>query len=228
MEDLKIKTVLGIVPRKKPHELTKIIRGASAKLDYVLSDKWYTFDTLEQVTYTFKQKRRIIWFNMFIYLKKTEDTTVDIYKTYYENVRQISPDSLQCLGDLVTEPVENPKEANYYEVVEITDGENNLCYLLDSHFYYTVDGENEYISFIFTPEETASFYPTQPGANVGFEIALRFNTDNRVDLTNKDSVVIDPQSPLIVIDSLYSQINADGETCNDDTGMVVSTDRNVW
>jgi len=227
MDELRIKSILGISPRHKPRKLTVITRGATAKLEYVLTDKWFSFETLEQVTYSFKQRTRLLWYNMFIYLLKTEDTTVDEYKTYYKNVTPIEPGSRQCNAELVLDPVSNPKQANYYEVVDITDGQNDLYYLIDDHFYYTDDGEREYITFVFSSEETETFSPTEPGAEVKFEIALRFNTDSHVELTNKDSVIIDPQPPLIVADSLYSRVNSDGDCCSDDTDMVVSTSRLV-
>jgi hypothetical protein len=57
---------------------------------------------------------------MYTYLVPTEDTEVVVNKEYYENITKVtdSETNFQCTADLVAEPAKNPKESNYYEVVE--------------------------------------------------------------------------------------------------------------
>ena len=226
MNDLRIKTVLGISPRKKSHELMKVIRGASAKIDYILSDKWFGYENLEQLTFTFKQKKRVLWFNLFRYLRLTTDTTINESKVYYTNVVP-KQDSRECTAELVKVPVENPAEAGYYELTEPDSGENDLYYLFDDHFYHIIQDGCEYISFIMTPAETVQFKPTTKSVPVSFEVAIRFNTDSLEEIAYKDSVIIDQQLPIMIEDSLYSQINT-GDTVSIDPDMTVSVDRIVW
>ena len=227
MESLKIKSVLATRPRHKPRELKVITRGATAKLDYILTDKWFSFDLLEQLTFTLKQGKRLIWFNLFIYLQQTSDTKVDITKTYYTNVEPIPGAGRHCTATKVINPLPDPAAAGYYEVVRPADGQNDLYYLFDDHFYHVIEDGVEYVSLILTPDETTQFYPTFPGAEVKYEITIRFNTDAHPELANKDSVIIEPQSPLKVLDSLYSELTDEGYTCGDTPDRVIFTDRVV-
>ena len=60
--DINIKTTLGINPRCKPKELLVITRGASSLLTYKLG---ISYDIVSQVTFTFKQKQKLFYYNMF-------------------------------------------------------------------------------------------------------------------------------------------------------------------
>lgn len=165
---------------------------------------------VEQVIFTFRQKKKLYWFKMFDYIKPTADTVVDELKTYYTNVTTYAG-TLQCTGEIVTDPVENPAEAGYYEVVAIEAENDKLPFIINSHFRYLVtDGGFSYISFIFAPKETAQFAPTIPEANVQFEVMLRIDADKTDNSDEYDSTIIEKQPQIIVKDSLYSQVALDG------------------
>ena len=207
--DINIKTTLGINPRRKPKELLVITRGASFLLTYKLD---ISYDIVSQVTFTFKQKQKLFYYNMFHYLALTSDTEVEEGKKSYKNIVHIS-DSYECRADLVTNPV-NTQVAEYYEEVSApSDDQNNLYYFIDEHFKY--EKETNSVIFMFSPIETAKFSPTTPGAEIKFEVAVRANTDNRDDLVNQDAVYIDRQPSIIVKDSLYGQVLSDTNTVAD-------------
>ena len=207
--DINIKTTLGINPRRKPKELLVITRGASFLLTYKLD---ISYDIVSQVTFTFKQKQKLFYYNMFHYLALTSDTEVEEGKKYYKNIVHIS-DSYECRAELVTNPV-NTQVAEYYEEVSApSDDQNNLYYFIDEHFKY--EKETNTVLFMFSPIETAKFSPTTPCAELKFEVAVRVNTDNRDDLVNKDAVYIDRQPSIIVRDSLYGQVSSDTNTVAD-------------
>lgn len=72
--DINIKTTLGIKPRCKPKELPVITRGASFLLTYKLD---INYDIISQVTFTFKQKQKLFYYNMFHYLTEEVSTSSD-------------------------------------------------------------------------------------------------------------------------------------------------------
>ena len=217
--DINIKTTLGINPRRKPKELLVITRGASFLLTYKLD---ISYDIVSQVTFTFKQKQKLFYYNMFHYLALTSDTEVEEGKKYYKNIVHIA-DSYECRADLVTNPV-NTQVAEYYEEVSApSDDQNNLYYFIDEHFKY--EKETNSVLFMFSPVETAKFSPTTPGAEVKFEVAVRANTDNRDDLVNHDTVYIDRQPSIIVKDSLYEQVSSDTNTVADNPEWLASPRR---
>ena len=219
--DINIKTTLGINPRRKPKELLVITRGASFLLTYKLD---ISYDIVSQVTFTFKQKQKLFYYNMFHYLALTSDTEVEEGKKYYKNIVHIA-DSYECRADLVTNPV-NTQVAEYYEEVSApSDDQNNLYYFIDEHFKY--EKETNSVLFMFSPVETAKFSPTTPGAEVKFEVAVRANTDNRDDLVNHDTVYIDRQPSIIVRDSLYGQVSSDTNTVADNPEWLASPRRTV-
>ena len=214
--DINIKTTLGINPRRKPKELLVITRGASFLLTYKLD---ISYDIVSQITFTFKQKQKLFYYNMFHYLALTSDTEVEEGKKYYKNIVHIS-DSYECRADLVTNPV-NTQVAEYYEEVSApSDDQNNLYYFIDEHFKY--EKETNTVLFMFSPIETAKFSPTTPCAELKFEVAVRANTDNRDDLVNKDAVYIDRQPSIIVRDSLYGQVSSDTNTVADNPEWLAS------
>ena len=82
--DINIKTTLGIKPRCKPKELPVITRGASFLLTYKLD---INYDIVSQVTFTFKQKQKLFYYNMFHYLTSTSDTEIEEDKILDEHFK---------------------------------------------------------------------------------------------------------------------------------------------
>ena len=82
--DINIKTTLGIKPRRKPKELLVITRGASFLLTYKLD---INYDIVSQVTFTFKQKQKLFYYNMFHYLTSTSDTEIEEDKILDEHFK---------------------------------------------------------------------------------------------------------------------------------------------
>ena len=216
--DINIKTTLGINPRRKPKELLVITRGASFLLTYKLD---ISYDIVSQVTFTFKQKQKLFYYNMFHYLTPTSDTEIEEGKKYYT----ISTGAgYECTAELVIDPEDNPQDAKYkyYEEVSVPeDNQDTLYYFIDEHFKY--EKETNSVIFMFSPVETAKFSPTTPGAEIKFEVAVRANTDNRDDLVNHNTVYIDRQPSIIVKDSLYEQISSDTNIVADNPEWVASS-----
>ena len=209
--DINIKTTLGIKPRCKPKELPVITRGASFLLTYKLD---INYDIVSQVTFTFKQKQKLFYYNMFHYLTSTSDTEIEEGKKYY-TITPINIDAgHECTAELVIDPEDSLQANPYFEEVSTSsDDQNNLYYFIDEHFKY--EKETNSVLFMFSPIETAKFSPTTPGAEIKFEVAVRADTDNRDDLVNHDAVYIDRQPSIIVKDSLYCQVSSDTNTVAD-------------
>ena len=220
--DINIKTTLGINPRCKPKELLAITRGASFLLTYKLD---ISYNIVSQVTFTFKQKQKLFYYNMFHYLTLTSDTEIEEGKKYYQNVTPINVETgYECTAELVIDPADNPQAEGYYEEVSVpADNQDTLYYFLDEHFKY--EKETNSILFMFSPVETAKFSPTTPGAEIKFEVAVRADTDNRDDLVNQDAVYIDRQPSIIVKDSLYGQVSSDTNTVADNPEWLASPRR---
>ena len=218
--DINIKTTLGVNARCKPKELLAITRGASFLFTYKLD---ISYDILSQITFTFKQKQKLFYYNMFHYLTLTSDTEVEEGKKYYT----ISTGTgYECTAELVIDPEDNPQEAEYYEEVNVPeDNQDTLYYFIDEHFKY--EKETNTVLFMFSPIETVKFSPTTPGAEIKFEVAVRANTDNRDDLVNQDAVYIDRQPSIIVKDSLYGQVLSDTNTAADNSEWLASPRRTV-
>lgn len=222
--DINIKTTLGINPRCKPKELLAITRGASALLTYNLD---ISYNIVSQVVFTFKQKQKLFYYNMFHYLTPTSDTEVEEGKKYYQNVTLINVEaSYECTAELVIDPEDNPQAEGYYEEVDMpADNQDDLPYFIDEHFKY--EKETNSVLFMFSSIETAKFSPTTPGAEIKFEVAVRADTDNRGDLVNHDAVYIDRQPSIIVKDSLYGQVSSDTNTVADNSEWLASPRRTV-
>ena len=216
--DINIKTTLGINPRHTPKELLVITRGASFLFTYKLD---ISYDIVSQVTFTFKQKQKLFYYNMFHYLISTSDTEIEEGKKYYQNIVHVA-DSYECKAELVIDPEDNPQVAGYFEEVSVpTDNQDALYYFIDEHFKY--EKETNSVLFMFSPVETAKFGPTAPGAEIKFEVAVRANTDNRDDLVNHDTVYIDRQPSIVVKDSLYEQVSSDTNIVADNPEWVASS-----
>ena len=220
--DINIKTTLGINPRCKPKELLVMTRAASFLLTYKLD---ISYDIVSQITFTFKQKQKLFYYNMFHYLTLTSDTEIEEGKKYYQHITPINIEtSYECTAELVIDPADNPHDEGYYEEINVSENnQDTLYYFLDEHFKY--EKETNSVLFMFSPVETAKFSPTTLGAEVKFEVAVRANTDNRDDLVNHDTVYIDRQPSIIVKDSLYEQVSSDTNTVSDNPEWLASPRR---
>jgi hypothetical protein len=130
------------------HEVISITRGASAELVYPLQDKVFKFEDIEQITFTFKQGKKITWYTMF---ETGEDGAVTI----------------------------------------------------DSHFCHFDNDEYDTIIFSLDTNETKQF---KADILMEYEIAIKLNADSFETPGGKDSVIIEPQHPIEVRNSLYSCI----------------------
>lgn len=207
MRNLNIKATVSTRPSViLAHEIPVITRGATAELFYNLTNKVYDLSVIDQLTFIFKQNKTITWYSMFTYLTKTTDTSVVADKIYYTAVEPIAENSYECTARIVAEPESNPAKAEYYEICEDNKGWTNTYYMLDEHFYHYYGEGYDYISFNFSSAETKELSLTTPENNMQFEVAIRLNTDSYSNLRNSDSVIIEPQHSIAVVDSLYSKI----------------------
>ena len=215
MPRIDIKTILGFAPPCPKHEILVITRGATASIDYNLFDKVYDMENIDQMTFIFKQDKKIISFNLIEYFKITEDTIVEPDKNYY---KKVSADLLSET-DFAFEPIvtiEGSSIAAYikefgdiYEQCELASGEVNLNWQFNKHFSHVSGNGYSYITFMLTSEETLLFEPTCPENNVLFEVVTILNTDSFSGMHGEDSTIISAQHPIAVVDSLYGKI-ADG------------------
>ena len=104
----------------------------------------------------------------------------------------------------VTFTFKQGRNVYWYSMFEtVKDEEDNESINTDSHFYHFNNKDYEAITFNFDSEETKQFKANIP---VEYEIAIKLNTDSFVNLGGKDSVIIEPQHPIEVRDSLYSRV----------------------
>lgn len=215
MPRIDIKTILGFTPPCKKHELLVITRGATASIDYNLFDKVYGIENIDQMTFIFKQNKKIFSFNLVDYFKITGDVVVEPNKNYYKKVNVDLPSRQDfAFEQIVT--IEGSSIAAYtkefgdiYEQCELASGETNLNWQLNRHFSYVSGNGYSYITFMLTSDETLLFEPTCPENNVLFEVVTRLNTDSFSGMHGEDSTIISAQHPIAVVDSLYGKI-ADG------------------
>ncbi len=194
---MNIYATLSHLPTKKDQKLTKtqLIRGASAELNYSLIDKPFTLEDLNQVTVTLKQGRNLFWYTLFTYAIKSLDTEVNLDKTYYK-AESIEEGSLQCKLIKVENPTGNPSTSNYFELSDESALDRKTTHhVIDSHFCIT---NMDIITFNLGSAETKQL---KANAEVEVEITLHINTNKL-----GQSVIIDSQPTLEVVDSLYSQI----------------------
>lgn len=206
-QNLNISTTMSISPcATTGHDIIYITRGATASLAFNFYKEVYDFDYVDQITFVFKQQNIVRWFQMFTYIKPSADTSVVDGKTYYANVRPIEADSLQCTGDLVANPEGDPSSQNLYELITEGGSWRNDYYIIDEHFYHASGEGYDYVTLTLSSAETKEFSVTCPETNMLCEVAIRLNTDIFESLHYKDSVIIEPQHPIAVIDSLYSRL----------------------
>lgn len=88
-------------------------------------------------------------------------------------------------------------DVTYFEML---DENKNLT----SNFGF--DTDDFYISCILDPETTSQFKVTKEGEPMEFEIAIKVNTDEILE-QKIDTTIIEKQLPILVVDSIYSQVN---------------------
>ena len=215
MPRLDIKTILGFMPPCPKHELLVITRGATASIDYNLFDKVYDIENIDQMTFIFKQGKKILRFNLIDYFKVTSDVVVEPNKNYYKKVNADLPSRPDfAFEQIVT--IEGSSIAAYtkefgdiYEQCELASGEVNLNWQFNKHFSHVSGNGYSYITFMLASDETLLFEPTCPENNVLFEVVTILNTDSFSGMHGEDSTIISAQHPIAVVDSLYGKI-ADG------------------
>ena len=206
MNTFDIKTTLNIYPTvDTSHEIIYLQRGASATLNFDFSSKVYRFKDTDQITFIFKQGKNMYWYKMFTYLVPSEDEVAVEGKVYYTKVTPIDEDTYQCTAEEVIAP-QSPVANGYYEAVENNHSWRDTYYLVDPSFSQNSGISWGDISLLLSPKDTLEFKPTTPGKELSFEIVVRLNTDSFVSLGNRDSIIIEPQHPIAVVDSLYSKI----------------------
>ena len=231
MPRIDIKTILGFTPPCPKHELLVITRGATASIDYILFDKVYDMENIDQMTFIFKQGKKIISFNLIEYFKITDDTVVEPDKNYYKRVEA----DLQSSTDFAFEPIvtiEGSSIAAYtkefgdiYEQCELASGETNLNWQFNKHFSHVSGNGYSYITFMLTSEETLMFKPTCQENNVLFEVVTKLNTDSFSGMHGEDSTIISAQHPIAVVDSLYGKIAGSKVTASEDVDKALVSEK---
>lgn len=210
MPRIDIKTVLGFCPPEKKHEILFITRGASASILYNLYDKVYDMDNIDQLTFIFKQGKKLFSYKLVDYFIITKDLEVDSDKKYYRKAEE----SLESGNDFIEISTIDGglieayrrKYGDIYEVTDIASGEANPNWQFNKHFSYNHGDGYSYITFMLSPEETLLFKPTCKENEVLFETATMLNTDAMEGMHGSDSIIITPQHRIAVVDSLYSRI----------------------
>lgn len=212
MKNICIHTTLMNQPKCRPYEIITVTRGASASFNFNLFDKVYSIDDIVQMTFVFKQGKTTYWYNMLDYFKLTDDTSIIESKSYYQITYIDEKTSNQCEAALVTEPESNPKQAGYYELAKNSADQTNLPWQFDDHFYFDETKDFNRINFLLNSSETKQLKATSPIGGMQFEIVIKLNTSSFEGTHGKDLTIIEPQHPVVVVDSLYSNItDVDGE-----------------
>jgi hypothetical protein len=207
MRNFDIRTTLMLSPTVQlGPEVTYLTRGSTATLHFDLGKKFYSFEDLDQLTFMLKQGKNLYWYKMFTYLDPTQDTEVVEGKPYYRNIECNSEDPFACTAELVTNIEGSPAGLGLYEEVEGNVSWRDCFYIVDPHFTYAAGEGFSYINLVLQSKETAEFKPCNIDNPIQVEVAVRLNTDKFASLGNTDSIIIEPQMPVVVLDSLYSRI----------------------
>lgn len=223
MLKIDIKTILGFTPPCKKHELLVITRGATASIDYNLFDKAYDIENIAQMTFIFKQGKKIASFNLIEYFEITEDTIVKSDKNYYKKVKVKSLSGESFTFEQVRTVEGNPLIAYIeefgpiYERCEFASGEANSNWQFNQHFSHVSGDGYSYITFMLTSDETLMFKPTCSGNSVLFEVVTKLNKDSFSTICGEDPIIVSPQHPLAVVDSIYGKIVEDVDVIPEDT-----------
>lgn len=128
----------------------------------------------------------------------TRGATAELVYTLYDKVFRFED------IEQITFTFKQGKNIYWYSMFEtIKDAEGNTVVKEDSHFYHLNSEEYGAIIFNLDSEETKQF---KPNILIDYEIAIKLNTDSFVNLGGKDSIIIEPQHPIEVQDSLYSRV----------------------
>lgn len=104
----------------------------------------------------------------------------------------------------VTFTFKQGKNIYWYSMFKTTKDENDKDVIItDSHFYHFDNEDYGAIMFNFDNNETKQF---KPNVLVEYEIAIKLNTDSFANLGGKDSIIIEPQHPIEVRNSLFSHV----------------------
>lgn len=209
MRDIKIKTTLGITPIKScyNYNCNKVVitKGATASINYDLTEKVYTFNDIVQATFSFKYNKDIFWYTMVEYFTETLDKVADGETTYYER--------MQAPEQSISKYIFIPKSCAKGDLVEglfvltiLEDTETTENWQLDKHFYYCDTEGYKAINFILSSEETRAL-PTTGEDFLDFEVAIKLDTDTLAGMHSKDSIIIEPQTPIMVVESIFQNIN---------------------
>ena len=96
--------------------------------------------------------------------------------------------------------------------------------MLDEHFYLL----DNTLTFKMFPEETKNLTLTTPKNYMKFEVVFRLDTDSSEADGYRDSIIIEPQQPIAVVDSIYSHfIGGGGLTVSAKPGSVASIHKTV-
>lgn len=205
-----IRTTLSLTPTpvNTTHDITCITRGATAAITFDLSPKVYSIAEIDQLIFLFKQGNILHKYQMYSYIKPTTDEVVDPNKTYYTNVTAIGPETLQHTGIKLEFPSGNPKEQAFWEEIEGDLSWRDTSYIVNPYFTHSTGDFWEYITLALSSEDTRKFKPTPEYCEklVSFEVAVRLNTDSFANLGGRDSIIIEPQHPIAVVDSLYGNL----------------------
>ena len=79
---------------------------------------------------------------------------------------------------------------------------------INSHFYLANNSEYPAVIFNLDSKETQQF---KPNINIDYEVVIKLNTDSFETTGKKDSIIIEPQHPIAVVDSLYSYIKEESD-----------------
>lgn len=207
MRNFDIRTTLSLYPAVSyGPEVTYITCGSTATLHFDLGKKIYAFEDVDQLTFMLKQGKTIEWYSMFTYLIPSEDTEVVADKVYYQDVTRVAEDDFACTATKVVEPAGSPADQGFYEEVEGNNSWRDCLYMVDPHFTYTAGEGFSQVNLILKSSETARLKPCGLDNPVKVEVAARLNTDKFANFNNQDSIVIEPQHPVVVLDSLYSRL----------------------
>lgn len=207
MRNFDIRTTLSLYPSVPAGpEVTYITCGSTATLHFDLGKKIYEFEDLDQLTFMLKQGKNLYWYKMFTYLDPTQDTEVVEGKPYYTNIKLDPEDPFACTAELATNIEGSPVNLGLYEEVEGNISWRDCLYMVDPHFTYASGEGFSQVNLILQPKETAELKPCGLDNPIQVEAAVRLNTDKFASLGSTDSIVIEPQMPVVVLDSLYSRL----------------------
>lgn len=204
---LNIEAILSVTPTSYKCQIPDnliITRGATATLTFDLSNKPYTFEDVDQITFVLKQGQTIYWYKMFTYLLPTQDVVVVPGKEYYQNVNRLN-NTLQCEAELVVNPLGNPMAQGYYEEVDGSSNWRNTKHIFDPHFSYTAIEDLKYVTLVLSASDTLDFN-AKSNKPVELEVAIRLNTEDIQGYDKQDAIIIETLPPMGVIDSLFSKI----------------------